>query len=67
MFVKGQGSFRSSPAVNIVPPSSAALKSASTVLGELVKKDDVTCSCMLIPGKLRRLKNHLRPVNVSSP
>ncbi len=25
-FMKGQGSFRSSPAVNIVPPSSAALK-----------------------------------------
>ena len=32
MLVNGQGSFRSSPAVNTVSPSSAALKNASTVL-----------------------------------
>jgi hypothetical protein len=63
---KGQSSIRSSPALNILPPP-RLLKKAGIVLGELVKSDDVTCSCMLHPrGSFAGLKTICVPLNISS-
>ena len=55
--VKGQCSFRSSPAVDIVPPSSAALKSQYSFEMSW-QKDDIHAH----PREASQAQKHLRPV-----